>query len=99
MDNRVRAVEPSTGPYRTYVRKATRDTPGVRRVGGVRLTVFWERMNGRFGEAYADSLARDLVIAQLGGRSVVAALEAGVDAAEVWNAVCEAVEVPAHDRH
>ncbi|HEU0132103.1 MAG TPA: DUF3046 domain-containing protein [Mycobacteriales bacterium] len=65
----------------------------------MRLTVFWDRMNARFGEAYADSVARDLVIAQLGGRSVVAALDAGVEPSVVWNAVCEAVEVPVRDRH
>ena len=65
----------------------------------VRLTVFWERMNGRFGEAYADSIARDLVIAALGGRTVTAALEAGEEPQVVWNAVCEAVDVPVSDRH
>jgi hypothetical protein len=60
-------------------------------VDGVRLTVFWERMNGRF--------ARDLVIAQLGGRTVSSALEAGEEPQVVWNAVCEAVDVPVRDRH
>ncbi|HEV2891938.1 MAG TPA: DUF3046 domain-containing protein [Frankiaceae bacterium] len=65
----------------------------------MRLTVFWERMNGRFGEAYADSLARDLVISQLGGRTVNAALEAGEEPQAIWNAVCEAVDVPVRDRH
>ena len=65
----------------------------------VRLTVFWERMHARFGDAYADSLARDLVLAPLGGRSVVDALAAGVEPGEVWNAVCDAVDVPVEDRH
>lgn len=65
----------------------------------MRLTVFWERMARRFGAAYADSVARDLVIAALGHRTVAQALEAGVEPAEVWNAVCEAVEVPVADRH
>jgi hypothetical protein len=65
----------------------------------VRLTVFWERMHRRFGEAYADSLARDLVMARLGGRTVNQALAAGVEAREVWAAVCEAAEVPVSDRH
>ena len=69
------------------------------RVYGVRLTVFWERMNARFGAAYADSVARDLVIARLGGRTVAEALAAGVEPAVVWAAVCEAVEVPVQDRH
>ena len=65
----------------------------------MRLTVFWERMHGRFGAAYADWLAHDLVIAALGGRTVNAALEAGEDPAVVWAAVCDAVEVPLHERH
>ena len=65
----------------------------------MRLTVFWERMHRRFGEAYADSIARDLVLAQLGGRTVVEALDAGTEAAVVWAAVCEAVEVPVRERH
>jgi hypothetical protein len=65
----------------------------------MRLTVFWERMNARFGAAYADSVARDLVIARLGGRTVRGALDAGEDPAVVWAAVCEAVEVPVRDRH
>jgi hypothetical protein len=65
----------------------------------VRLTVFWERMHGRFGRAYADWLAHDLVIAALDGRTVDEALAAGEDAAVVWAAVCEAVEVPVEERH
>ena len=65
----------------------------------VRLTVFWERMHRRFGESYADSVARDLVIARLGGRTVVDALEAGTEPGVVWAAVCDAVEVPVRERH
>jgi hypothetical protein len=68
-------------------------------VDRVRLTVFWERMHRRFGAAYADSVARDLVLAQLGGRTIVDALEAGTEPGTVWAAVCEAVEVPVRDRH
>lgn len=65
----------------------------------MRLTVFWERMNARFGAAYADSLARDLVIAELGGRTVNAALDAGEEPQAVWNAVCDAADVPFAERH
>jgi hypothetical protein len=64
----------------------------------VRLTEFWLRMNGRFGTAYADSMARDQVLAPLGGRTVVEALAAGEDARVVWQAVCEVFEVPARER-
>jgi hypothetical protein len=60
----------------------------------VRLTVFWERMATFFGEGYADSVAKDQVLAALGGRTVVAALADGEDAKKVWRAVCETFNVP-----
>jgi hypothetical protein len=63
----------------------------------VRLSEFDTLMAKRFG-AYADSLSRDLVLAGLGGRTVREALEAGVDPTVVWRVVCEAAEVPAHER-
>jgi len=64
----------------------------------VRLTVFWGRMADRFGPAYAESVARDITIGQLGGRTASEALAAGVPAKEVWLAVCEVFEIPAKDR-
>jgi hypothetical protein len=60
----------------------------------VRLTVFWERMAEFFGEAYADSVAKDHVLSTLGGRTVDAALADGEDVKAVWRAVCEAFNVP-----
>jgi hypothetical protein len=71
----------------------------VSRLVRVRHTVFWQRMNKRFGEAYADSLSRDLVLASLGERTVRDALAAGVEPSVVWAAVCEAQDVPVGDRH
>ena len=65
----------------------------------MRLTVFWERMRKRFGEAYADSIARDVAVTRLGSRTVNEALAAGVEPAEVWAAVCEAMDVPVSERH
>lgn len=65
----------------------------------MRLTVFWARMRRRFGETYADSLARDLVVGRLGGRTAVEAIEAGVEPGEVWAALCEVMDVPATERH
>lgn len=64
----------------------------------MRLTDFWARMERRFGAVYADSVARDQVLPQLGGRTVREALDGGEDAKEVWAAVCEAFEVPARER-
>ncbi|GGO91541.1 hypothetical protein GCM10012280_39670 [Wenjunlia tyrosinilytica] len=55
-------------------------------------------MRAHFGEAYADSFARDHVMSQLGGRTVMEALDAGWDAKDVWRAVCAAMDVPASKR-
>jgi hypothetical protein len=60
----------------------------------VRLTVFWERMTAFFGEGYAESVAKDQVLAALGGRTVARALAEGEDAKKVWRAVCETFNVP-----
>jgi DUF3046 family protein len=60
----------------------------------VRLTVFWERMRAQFGDSYAESVAKDYVLAGLGGRTVDQALAEGVDVKTVWRAVCEAFDVP-----
>lgn len=51
-------------------------------------------MTAFFGEGYADSVARDQVLAALGGRTVSKALADGEDAKKVWRAVCEAFSVP-----
>jgi len=61
---------------------------------GVRLTAFWERMNGQFGEVYAQSVAKDYVFANLGGRTIDRALADGEDVKAVWRAVCETFNVP-----
>ena len=60
----------------------------------VRLTVFWERMREHFGEVYAQSVAQDYVLADLGGRTVNQALADGEEVKVVWRAVCEAFRVP-----
>ena len=61
---------------------------------GVRLTQFRELMNDEFGPVRAAALARDHVFAELGGRTVEQALEAGIDPRKVWRAVCDVYEVP-----
>lgn len=77
--------------------------PGMPGAGGwrgpgslahVRLTVFWQRMRAQFGDTYADSVAKDFVLAKLGGRTVEQALADGEDAKVIWDAVCEAFDVP-----
>ncbi len=56
----------------------------------MRLTVFWERMRAQFGEAYAESVAQDHVLAGMGGRTVNQALADGEDVKRIWLAVCDA---------
>ena len=60
----------------------------------MRLTVFWERMRAQFGDTYAESVAKDYVLASLGGRTVNKALADGEDAKIVWRAVCDTFNVP-----
>jgi hypothetical protein len=66
----------------------------------VRLTDFWSRLDQVFGSAYAASVARDQVLTQLGGRTIVEALDAGEKAGDVWRAVVAAYpdRVPARLR-
>jgi hypothetical protein len=60
----------------------------------VRLTEFWERMRAQFGDVYAESVAKDYVLSNLGGRTVNKALADGEDAKVVWRAVCDTFNVP-----
>ena len=55
-------------------------------------------MNRQFGSDYAASWARDVVLQELGGRSVAQALAEGEPAKNVWRAVCQVVEVPPPER-
>ncbi|GAB2463350.1 DUF3046 domain-containing protein [Jatrophihabitans fulvus] len=63
----------------------------------MRLTEFWGRMDERFGAAYAASLAHDYRLPGL-GRTIDEALADGVDAKEVWRAVCAEFEMPSQLR-
>lgn len=59
---------------------------------------FWELMDQEFGSAYAGTLARDQVLGALGDRTAVQALDDGVDPREVWQALCDALDVPPERR-
>lgn len=65
---------------------------------GMRRTDFWERMRRQFGPVYAESVAQDHVLSQLGGRTVHQALADGWDPKAIWRAVCEGFDVPAARR-
>jgi hypothetical protein len=56
--------------------------------------MFWQRMNDQFGEVYAQSVAKDFVMASLGGRTVNQALAEGDSAKDVWAAVAATFDVP-----
>lgn len=64
----------------------------------MRLTEFWARMEAALGPSYARAWADRVVLADLGSRTVVEALDAGEPAKEVWAAVWRALELPASDR-
>ncbi len=60
----------------------------------MRLTEFWDRMRAQFGEAYAQSVAKDYVFDNLAGRTIERALADGVDAKMVWRSVCDTFNLP-----
>ena len=51
-------------------------------------------MREQFGDAYAESVAKDFVLTRLGDRTVNKALADGEDAKIVWRAVSETFNVP-----
>jgi hypothetical protein len=51
-------------------------------------------MRAQFGDSYADSVAKDYVLAELGDRTVERALAEGEDAKAVWRAICKEFDVP-----
>lgn len=64
----------------------------------MRHTEFWARMDSALGSAYARSWAEQQTLAELDGRTVVEALEAGENLKSVWRAVWARLELPARDR-
>jgi hypothetical protein len=60
----------------------------------MRITHLRQRMDEEFGPVRAAALAHDHVFAELGGRTVNGALDAGVDAKRVWDVVCATFDVP-----
>ncbi len=58
----------------------------------------WRRIAAHVGASYAPTWGRDVVLAQLGDRTVIEALDAGVPAQSVWRAVWEFLDLPAGER-
>jgi hypothetical protein len=65
----------------------------------MRVSEFWRAVDQVFGEAYGSVVTRDVVLEGLGGRSAVDALNAGIDARRVWDALCDSQDVPLDRRH
>ena len=55
-------------------------------------------MDEEFGPVRAAALAQDHVFAELGGRTVNDALEAGIDTKRVWAVICARFDVPEERR-
>jgi len=64
----------------------------------MRHTEFWSRLEHAQGPAYARSWAAMTVIGDLGGRTVVEALDAGESPKQVWAAVWKFLELPPSQR-
>ncbi|MGL5857815.1 MAG: DUF3046 domain-containing protein [Angustibacter sp.] len=60
----------------------------------MRHSEFWRLMEEEFGPGYARTVARDQVVRELDGRTAQQALDAHLPPRQVWEAVCEAMQVP-----
>lgn len=64
----------------------------------MRHTEFWARMDEALGSGYARTWSREHVMADLGGRTVEQALDAGETPKTVWRAVWRTLGLPASQR-
>lgn len=64
----------------------------------MRHTEFWARMERALGSSYAGTWSREQVLADLDGRTVREALDAGETPKRVWHAVWRALGLPPSER-
>lgn len=64
----------------------------------MRITDFWTRMEDHFGATYAHSWAKDFALAELGGRTCVEAIAAGIETVDIWRAVWTHERMPLSER-
>lgn len=64
----------------------------------MREVELWSRMDEALGAGYARVWAENTVLADLGSRTVVEAIAAGIDSKRIWRAVWAQLELPARDR-
>jgi len=55
----------------------------------MRISDLRERLTLSFGPEWAPSFSQDIAISELGSKTVDEALRAGLEAAEIWRAVCK----------
>ena len=60
----------------------------------MRRSEFAELADHVFGPSLARTYTHDLVLEEIGGLSAAEAIERGVAVRAVWNALCDAMEVP-----
>lgn len=66
--------------------------------GHVREAELWQRLDTHLGPGYSRVWAEQIVLASLGGRTVVEALRAGIACKTIWRAVWAQLELPASQR-
>ena len=64
------------------------------KVVDVRLSEFRRAVSAEFGETFGTALLRDLVLDDLGNLTSEQALKSGMQARDVWLALCRANDVP-----
>lgn len=64
----------------------------------VRNREFWQLVDEVFGEQYGKTLASDQYLTELDNMTAAQAIEVGVDPRIVWHALCDALDVPDHQR-
>jgi len=64
----------------------------------VREAELWRRLETTLGKVYAQAWAGQVVLSEIGGRTVIEALAAGVDRKRIWRAVWGKLELPVRDR-
>jgi hypothetical protein len=60
---------------------------------------FLRALAEEFGDVMAATVSRDVVLGVLGNLTANEALDSGVEPKVVWQALCEAMDVPPHRRH
>lgn len=65
----------------------------------MRLSEFRIAVEDEFGEAYGRVITRDLVLGDVGGLTADQAIKAGVAPRAIWDALCDASDVPPERRY